>query len=136
MTYASVEQATAYHSARLSGEAWSALPEGRRTAALQSASDLMDQYALARGGFSESWEAGAVPEPLQRACALLALELTDSARMARLTAQQQGVTATNMGSASESYSGQGAASWALISPAVEALLRPWLKRSGGMVPIR
>lgn len=135
MTYATVEQANEYHAARLSYEAWSALSPGQQQAALQSATDALDLYAAAHGGWRQDYTQ-APPEPLQAACCLEALALTDATTMERIQAQAQGVTATSMGSASESYNGAVALSRsALADPKAALLLAPYLRRAGGGVPI-
>lgn len=136
MTYATAEQAHAYHAARLSAEAWSALPAAKQEQALQSANDMLDEYAAAHGGWREEWQEEAIPDAITRACCEVALNLTDPALQERLKAQQQGVTSLSIGSASESYAGNTAIGLdAALSPAIKALLRPYLKLAGGSVHI-
>lgn len=135
MAYATVAQATAYHKTRLSAEAWSALDSNQQQAALQSASDALDLYAAAHGGWRQDYTQDP-PEPLQAACCLEALALTDATTQERIQAQAQGVTSTSMGSASESYNGAAFLSRAgLADPKAALLLAPYLKRAGGGVPI-
>lgn len=135
MAYATIEQADAYHATRLSAEAWSALDSSLQQAALQSATDALDLYAASHGGWRQDYTQDP-PVALQAACCLEALALTDTTTMERIQAQAQGVTATTMGSASESYNGAVALSRsALADPKAALLLAPYLRRAGGGVPI-
>lgn len=135
MTYATVEQANEYHAARLSGEAWEALLLPQQEAALQSATDALDLYAAAHGGWRQDYREN-TPNPIKVACCRVAQALTDPTTQERLKAQAQGVTATSMGSASESYHGAAGLSLAaLADPGAALLLAPFLKQSGGGVPI-
>lgn len=135
MTYATTPQANAYHTARLTAEAWTAVPEAKRGPALQSAADILDAYAAAHGGWKDDVDPAAVPTPLTNACSELALTLTDPALQERIRAQQQGVTSLSIGSASESYGNPATGLDAALSPAVKALLRPYLKLPGRSVYI-
>ena len=135
MTYASVSQANTYHAARLTAEAWTAVPEAKRALALQSAADTLDAYAAARGGWKDDVDPAAVPQPLTNACSELALALTDTAAQERIKAQRQGVTSLSIGSASESYGNPAIGIDSFINPAVKALLRPYLQLPGRSVHI-
>lgn len=130
MTYATKTQADTYHQARLSAEAWSAIPDEQQAQALQSATDSLDAYALSHGGWREEWTADNLPEALINACCELAAALTDKTLQERISAQRQGVASLSIGSASETYNGQGAACQTAISPAITIRLRPLLKRAG------
>lgn len=130
MTYATVAQANTYHNARLSAAAWSAIPSAQQLPALQSATDALDAYAAAHGGWKEIWTETTIPEALSRACCEAAVLLSDKALQERVQAQQQGVASTSIGSASETYTGRGANSLTLLSPAILALLRPYLRQAG------
>lgn len=134
MTYATVEQANDYHAARLSAEAWSALDPAQQQAALQSATDALDLYAAQAGGWKAEYSTN-TPEPIVRACAEHALALTDGTTQERLRAQMQGVAASSIGSASESYTGAGKAVATGMMPMVDALLLPYLRRARGGAPI-
>ena len=134
MTYATVEQANDYHAARLSAEAWFALSSAKHLPALQSATDALDAYAAAHGGW-KAFSPEAIPAAIQAACCEVALNLTDPALQERLKAQQQGVTSTSIGSASESYTGNVRMDAVLISPALALRLKPYLKQAGGSVHI-
>ena len=136
MTYASVAEANTYHNARLSAEAWSAIPEAKRLLALQSATDALDAYAAAHGGWKDDFLPEVeVPQAIADACCMVALSLTDPAMQERVKAQQQGVTSTSIGSASESYTGNVRMEAVLISPALALRLKPYLKQAGGSVHI-
>lgn len=135
MTYATVEQANEYHAARLSAEAWFALSPAKHLPALQSATDALDAYATAHGGWKDFDPAVLIPAAIQAACCEVALTLTDRALQERIKAQQQGVTSTSIGSASESYTGNARAEAVLISPALALRLKPYLKQGGGSVHI-
>lgn len=136
MPYATVAQALDYHEARLTSEAWSALSETSMAAALQDASDAMDLYAAASGGWAEDYTLEPIPEALVRACSLEALALTDPDLSLRRSLMMQGVKSTSIGSASESYSeGAGHSTTALLSPQAAQLIRPYLRRNGSGVPI-
>lgn len=134
MTYATVEQANDYHAARLSAEAWFALSSAKHLPALQSATDALDAYAAAHGGWKD-FNPEAIPAAIQAACCEVALTLTDPALQERIKAQQQGVTSTSIGSASESYTGNARAEAVLISPTLALRLKPYLKQAGGSVHI-
>ena len=136
MTYATTSQATTYHTARLTAAAWSAVSAADKPLAIQSAADILDAYAAGHGGWRDDVTPAAVPQALTNACSDLALTLTDPSALERITAQQQGVTSLSIGSASESYAGNTAIGLdAVLSPAVKALLRPYLKLAGGSVHI-
>lgn len=135
MTYATVEQANDYHAARLSAEAWFALSSAKQLPALQSATDVLDAYAAARGGWKDFLPEVEVPQAIADACCMVALSLTDPALQERIKAQQQGVTSTSIGSASESYTGNARVEAVLISPALALRLKPYLKQAGGSVHI-
>lgn len=135
MAYATIEQANDYHATRLSAEAWSALDPTQQQAALQSATDALDLYAAAHGGWRQDYSQD-TPEPLRAACCLEALALNDTTTQERIKAQAQGVTSTSMGSASESYNGTAALSRAgMADPRATLLLAPYLRRSGAGAPI-
>lgn len=131
MTYASAAQAREYHAARLTSAAWSALSDEQQKAALQSATDALDSFAAGHGAWQKAWTPETLPGAITQACCMLALDLSDQTLQERIRAQQQGVSATSMGSASESYSGLGASTWALISPAIALKIGPYLRRTGG-----
>lgn len=135
MTYATVEQANEYHAARLSAEAWLALSSAKHLPALQSATDALDAYAAAQGGWKDFLPEVEVPQAIADACCMVALSLTDPALQERIKAQQQGVTSTSIGSASESYTGNVRMEAVLISPALALRLKPYLKQAGGSVHI-
>lgn len=135
MTYATVEQANEYHAARLSAEAWFALSSAKHLPALQSATDALDAYAAAQGGWKDFLPEVEVPQAIADACCMVALSLTDPALQERIKAQQQGVTSTSIGSASESYTGNVRMEAVLISPALALRLKPYLKQAGGSVHI-
>ena len=136
MTYATVEQANEYHAARLSAEAWSAIYGPKRLLALQSATDALDAYAAAHGGWKDDFLPEVeVPQAIADACCVIALALTDPAAQERIRAQQQGVVQTSIGSASESYTGNARMDAVLISPALALRLKPYLKQAGGSVHI-
>ncbi len=135
MTYATVEQANEYHAARLSAEAWFALSSAKHLPALQSATDALDAYAAAHGGWKDFLPEVEVPQAIADACCMVALSLTDPALQERIKAQQQGVTSTSIGSASESYTGNARMEAVLISPALALRLKPYLKQAGGSVHI-
>lgn len=136
MTYSSVAEANTYHNARLSAEAWSAIPEAKRLLALQSATDTLDAYAAAHGGWKDDFLPEVeVPQAIADACCMVALALTDPAAQERIRAQQQGVVQTSIGSASETYTGGVRAESLLITPAIVMRLSPYLNRAGGGVYI-
>ena len=135
MTYSSVAEANTYHNARLSAEAWSAIPEAKRLPALQSATDALDAYAAAHGGWKDFLPEVEVPQAIADACCEVALTLMDPAAQERIRAQQQGVVQTSIGSASETYTGNARAEYVLISPALALRLKPYLKQAGGSVHI-
>ncbi len=135
MIYATTEQAAAYHQARLTAEAWSAIPPDKHAPALQSASDILDSYAHANGGWRHPFTEGSIPEPVIAACCEVALALADTATQERIKAQLEGVKSTSMGSTSESYSGEVRAFTGLITPTTALRLQPYLRRIGGGAPI-
>lgn len=135
MTYSSVAEANTYHNARLSAEAWSAIPEAKRLPALQSATDALDAYAAAHGGWKDFTPETEVPQAIADACCEVALTLMDPAAQERIRAQQQGVVQTSIGSASETYTGGVRAESLLITPAIVMRLSPYLTRAGGGVYI-
>jgi len=135
MTYATTSQATTYHTARLTAAAWSAVSAADKPLAIQSAADILDAYAAGHGGWRDDVTPAAVPQALTNACSELALTMTDPSALERITAQQQGVTSLSIGSASESYAGNAIGLDAALSPAIKALLRPYLKLAGGSVHI-
>lgn len=131
MPYADITYADAYHSERLSKEAWISLSEEERTAALNSASDTLDIYASSKGGWLEDYTSS-TPADIKNACCIEALALCDSTAKERLKAQAQGVTSISIGSASESYSGvRGGTSDLLADAKTSALLARYLRQSGG-----
>ena len=133
MTYATVEQANEYHAARLSAEAWFALSPAIQAAALSSASEALDAYAVSKGGWLADYTEN-TPVEIKNACCMEALALTDRETSERMKAQAQGVQSTSMGSASESYTGQGAALM-LANTRVATMLKPFLRQAGGGVAI-
>jgi phage gp36-like protein len=135
MTYATVEQANEYHAARLSAEAWFALSSAKHLPALQSATDALDAYAAAHGGWKDFLPEVEVPQAIADACCMVALTLMDPAAQERIRAQQQGVVQTSIGSASETYTGGVRAESLLITPAIVMRLSPYLTRAGGGVYI-
>lgn len=137
MLYANKDYADKYHGTRLTGAAWAALPDPIKSAALQSASDAMDAYAVSKGGWRESRTSETVPEALKAACCIEAMEMTRPETEARRRAQQQGLRAISIGSASESYAENSSlSSNALCSTQAQALLKPYVKYAGGGVTIR
>ena len=138
MVYATVEQANSYHAARLSSTAWAALSAGQKAIALQSASDAIDQYAAENGGWKTQWTAEAdTPVAVQRVCCEEALRLTDTGAETRREMMREGVKATSIGGASESYA-EGSVQLAqriLRCPGAAALLKPYLG-ARKVVPIR
>jgi hypothetical protein len=137
MLYADKTIADAYHAARLTGTAWAALSDPIKEAALQSAGDSLDAYAVSRGGWVESYTPETIPTDIKNACCLEALELTRPETESRKRAQQQGVKAISIGGASESYTDAHGFPVAIInSPQALALLRRYTKQTGSGVSIR
>lgn len=133
--YADPTYAATYHSTRLSGIAWMALSVNTRAAALQSATDSLEAYAAARGGWAETYTEDTLPEAIKQACCLEALELTKPEASARLQAQRQGVRSISIGQASESYTDARGVQDEIMSPQAARLVRPYLKRTGSGVAI-
>ena len=137
MLYADKKYADDYHTARLTGSSWMALEDPIKSAALQSASDAMDAYAVSKGGWREPYTLETVPNALKMACCTEALELTRPETEARRRAQQQGLRSIFIGSASESYAENSIlSSGSLCSVQALALIKPYVKYSGGGVTIR
>ena len=133
--YADPAYAAAYHNMRLSAPAWNALSAGTKSAALQNATDAMEAYAAARGGWAETYTDDTRPDAIKQACCLEALELTRPEIAARLSAQRQGVRSISIGQASESYTDARGVQDEIMSPQAARLLRPYLKRTGSGVAI-
>lgn len=135
MSYATKTEADTYHGARLTAAAWAALADATKTASLQDATDAMDAYASAQGGWIDTYTALTYPTALKNACCLEALELSRPETDARKRAQQQGVKSISIGGASESYEGLRPAATVLSSQKALALIRPYLNRVGSGVAI-
>lgn len=133
MSYADTDYANTYHAFRLSGEAWTALSPAIQAAALLSASEALDAYAASKGGWLKDYTEN-TPVEIKNACCMEALALTDRETSERMKAQAQGVQSTSMGSASESYTGQGAA-LILANTRVATMLKSFLRQAGGGVAI-
>lgn len=128
MTYATDQQAQAYFIGRAAASTWEAIPPDMKLRLLQTASDAMALYASIHGG----WRKGIPPERLAHACCLEALALSDTARQMRQDLISQGVTATAIGGASESY-GQGASKHVMQSTMAVQLLKPFVNSGGGVM---
>jgi|BioPla2DNA2_1021312.scaffolds.fasta_scaffold13926_5 hypothetical protein len=135
MPYADTAYANTYHNTRLSKEAWGLLSPETQAAALESATDAINLYARTKGGWLKDYTEN-TPDDIKNACCREALALSDTTTQERIKAQAQGVTATSMGSASESYNGAAGGTLAVLAdPGIALLLAPYLKQSGGGVAI-
>ena len=134
MAYANISQSDTYHNARMSATAWSALSIPQKEAALENASDALNIYAADKGGWRGDYREN-TPHAIINACCEEALTLVDPVTQARLKAQVEGVSSTSIGSASESYSKSTGGYTGLPSHKAMAMLKPYVRRTGGMVPI-
>lgn len=137
MLYTTVAKATAYHEARLSKAEWSNLSDEVKSAAIQEASDAMDAYAAANGGWIEEYSETTIPDGLSNICATEALSLTREDIKKRFELQGAGVRSTTIGRATEVYSegSRGKYSSTMLTPGLEAILDQYLRKPGGMVAI-
>lgn len=111
-----------------------ALSEPLKMAALQSASDAIDAYAVSKGGWREVYTEQNVPENLKVACCIEALELTRPETQARRKAQEQGLRSVSIGGASETYADTTSHAVALNSQ-TKSLIKPLVKWATGGVNI-
>lgn len=137
MLYTTVDKATAYHDARLSKAHWSDLSPEVKSAAIQEASDVMDAYAAANGGWVQEYSEDNIPEGLSNICAIEALSLTREDMRKRFELQGAGIRSTTIGRATEVYSegSRGKYSSTMLTPGLEAMLDQYLRKPGGMVAI-